>query len=120
MNQEKAQAAWNRIEALGGHGVWESDMVVISLAGAGVKDNDLAIFADFPFVQILSLADNALTDACLTHLEDLTALESLIVTGTQISPEAVSRFRSTHPTVNIVDAPPPPGTINPWTGKPIE
>lgn len=120
MNHEKSQAAWNRIEELGGHGVWESDMVVVSLAGTGVKDDDLAIFADFPFVQILSLADNALTDACLSHLEGLTSLESLIVTGTSISPVAISRFRSTHPAVNVVDAPPPAGTINPWTGKPID
>lgn len=119
MNQERAQAAWARIEKLGGHGVWEPDIIVVSLVGARVNDDDLAFLADLPFVNILSLSDNALTDACLVHLETLKSLESLVLTGTSISPEAISQFRLRHPNVNVRDTRLPKETINPWTGKPI-
>jgi hypothetical protein len=119
MNQERAQAAWDRIAELGGHGVWEPDIIVISLAGAAVNDDDLTFLADLPFVQILSLSDNALTDACLVHLENLKSLESLVLTGTSISPNAIGQFRLRHPNVNVRDTPLPKETKNPWTGKPI-
>jgi hypothetical protein len=66
--QEKAQAAWDRIEALGGHGVWESDMVVVSFGKTKVTDEDLALFQDFPFVQILDLSDTIISDEGLAQL----------------------------------------------------
>jgi hypothetical protein len=52
-NVSRAQAAWEHIEALGGHGVCEPDMVVVSLSGTAIRDDDLALFREFPFVQIL-------------------------------------------------------------------
>lgn len=54
-SQEKSQAAFDRVHELGGHGVWESDCVVISLDNTDVTDNDLALFNDFNFVEVLSL-----------------------------------------------------------------
>ncbi len=46
----KAHAAWDRIEVLGGIGVWDGSMVVVSLAGTGITDEDLSLFRDFPYV----------------------------------------------------------------------
>lgn len=115
MPQERAQAAWKRIEALGGHGVWESDMVVVSLAGTGVTDNDLMLFADFRAVQILDLSNNPLTDDCLRYLNHLEALDSLVLVGTKVSPAAVEQFKSTHPTVDVRIEAMPKDTINPFT-----
>ena len=118
MNAELAQAAWKRIEALGGHGVWESDMVVVSLAGTDVTDQDLALFADFPDVQILDLSNTALSDECLQYLSGLNSLESLILINTSISPRGVDHFRSAHPAVDVRTEPSPKNTINPFTGEP--
>ena len=120
MSHERAQAAWERIERLGGHGVWESDMVVVSLANAGVKDGDLALCADFPHVQTLDLSDNPLTDACLKHLDHLTALESLILINTSISSEAAENFAATHPGVQVKTQLTPADRINPFTGEPFD
>jgi hypothetical protein len=117
--QKKAQAAWDRIEALGGHGVWESDMVVVSFGKTKVTDQDLALFRDFPFVQILDLSDTSIGDEGLAHLGDLQALEELIVTNTKISAKTLKAFQRAHPAVKITTGPPPKGTINPFTGKPF-
>src|SRR5688572_25388520 len=91
---ESAKAAWARIEALGGHGVWESDMVVVSLKGTGISDDDLSLFSEFPYVQILDISLNLLTDDSIKHLERLSSLESLIVCDTQISDRALAAFRA--------------------------
>jgi hypothetical protein len=117
--QKKAHAAWDRIEALGGHGVWESDMVVVSFGETKVSDEDLALFRDFPFVQVLDLSDTGISDEGLAHLEHLAALEELIVINTKISEEALKDFQRTKPAVKITKEPPPEGTINPFTGKPF-
>jgi hypothetical protein len=115
--QKKAQAAWDRIEALGGYGVWESDMVVVSFSDSTVTDEDLALFRDFPHVQVLNLGGTKISDAGLAHLEGLPALEQLIVTGTMISAKALKAFQQTHPAVKVTTGPPPKGTFNPFTGK---
>jgi hypothetical protein len=120
MNQDRAQIAWNRIEKLGGHGVWESDMVAVSLEGVGIGDDDLALFADFPYIQILDLSNNALTDNCLKHLNALKSLTSLTLIGTKISADAIDVFKSMHPDVAIRTQPIPKETINPWTGRPFD
>jgi hypothetical protein len=117
--QEKAEVAWSRIEALGGHGVWESDMVVVSFGKTNVTDKDLAIFRDFPFVQILDLSDTRIGDEGLEQLENLSALEELIVTNTKISEKSLSVFQRAHPAVKVTTRPPPKGAINPFTGKPF-
>jgi Leucine-rich repeat (LRR) protein len=117
--QKKAQAAWDRIEALGGHGVWESEMVVVSFGETKVTDEDLALFRDFSFVQVLDLSDTGISDAGLAHLEHLPALEELIVTNTKISDKALKEFQRTRPAVKITKGPPPKDTINPFTGKPF-
>ena len=117
--QEKAQAAWDRIEALGGHGVWESDMVVVPFGKTKVTDEDLALFQDFPFVQILDLSDTIISDEGLAQLGELRALEELIVTNSKISAKALKDLQRSHPTVKVTTGPPPEGTINPFTGKPF-
>ena len=95
-NQERAQAAWQQIQALGGHGVWKSDMVVVSLADTRVTDEDLTLFADFPDVQILDLSNTGVTDKCLEHLSHLDALTSLVLVGTAVQPESIEEFKSAH------------------------
>jgi hypothetical protein len=117
--QKKAQAAWDRIEALGGQAVWESDMVVVSFGKTKVTDGDLALFRDFPFVQVLDVSDTQIGDEGLAQLGDLPALEELIVTNTRISAKALKEFQGTHPAVKVTIGPPPKGTINPFTGKPF-
>jgi hypothetical protein len=117
--QKKAQAAWDRIEAIGGQGVWESDMVAVSFDGTEISDEDLSLFRDFPFIQTLDLSNTTITDKGLAHLEGLPALESLKVTGTKISAKALKAFRRAHPDVTVTDKPPPKGAVNPFTGKPL-
>lgn len=117
--QRKAQAAWDRIEALGGNGIWESDMVVVSFSNAKVTDEDLSLFADFPDVQILDQSQTKISDRGLAHLDGLKALEELIVTDSKISANALKAFQQAHPSVKVTKGPPPKGTINPFTGKPF-
>jgi len=117
--QKKAQAAWDRIEAIGGHGVWESDMVVVSFGKTKVTDGDLALFRDFPFVQVLDLSDTRIGDKGLAELGEMPALEELIVTNTKISAKALKEFQLVHPEVKVTTGSTPKGSINPFTGKPI-
>jgi hypothetical protein len=117
--RRKAQAAWNRIEALGGHGVWERELVIVSLAETAVTDDDLALFRDFPFVQTLDLSHTTIGDSGLTHLAGLQALEKLTVIDTKISAPGLKAFQRAHPAVTVVTEPPPKGAINPFTGKPF-
>jgi hypothetical protein len=118
-NQKKAQAAWDRIEALGGSGVWESDIVMVSLANTAVTDDDLALFRDFPFVQSLDLSHTKVTGAGLSHLEGASDLEELAILGTKISRAALAAFREAHPNVEVVTKPPKKGSVNPFTGEPL-
>src|SRR5947209_6453750 len=92
--QHEARTAWERIEALGGHGVWEPDSVVVSLAGTGVTDADLELFESFPHVQVLDLSETAVGDDGLSRLAKLPVLEELIVVDTRISDASIERFRS--------------------------
>lgn len=117
--QKKAQAAWDRIEALGGHGVWESDMVVVTFGDTAVTDEDLALFQDFPYVQLLDLSGTKIGDEGLAFLEDLPALEELIVIDTKIGAKALKSFQKAHPGVKVTTKPPPKESINPFTGKPF-
>jgi hypothetical protein len=115
----KAQAAWQRIEALGGHGVWERDTVIVSLANTAVTDADLALFRDFPYPQVIDLSHTAVGDGGLAHLAGLPALEELIVVGTRISKPGLEAFRHDHPSVTVTTRPPPKGSVNPFTGEPV-
>jgi hypothetical protein len=118
-SQRKAQAAWDRIEALGGEGVWDDDLVIVSMANTGIIDDDLALFCDFPFVQTLDLSHTLVGDNGLVHLNELRALEELVLVDTKISKVALKAFQREHPTVRIVTRPPPKGAVNPFTGKPF-
>jgi hypothetical protein len=91
-SQRKAQAAWDRLIALGGHGVWDGDMVIVSLADTAVTDGDLEVFRDFPFVQILDLSRTAVTEDGLAHLDGATALKELIAVGVKLSKPALAAF----------------------------
>jgi hypothetical protein len=113
----KARAAWDRIEALGGYGVWDKTMVVVSLAGAGITDEDLSLFRDFPYVQILDLSHTAVSDDGLIHLAGLPSLTDLIAIDTQISGPALAGFQRDHPAVKVTTEPPPKGSINPFTSE---
>jgi len=117
--QRKAQAAWKRIESLGGHGVWERELVVVSFANTGVTDEDLTVFRDFPYVQILDLSHTNVGDAGLNHLAGLDALEELAIVDTKISEPAIKAFQRKHPSVKITTEPPPKDAVNPFTGKPF-
>lgn len=116
---KSAKAAWARIESLGGHGVWESDMVVVSLKDTGISDDDLSLFSDFPYVQILDISSNPLTDDALKHLDGLSSLESLIAVDTQMTDAAIAAFCSANPNIKVQSQPLPPSTVNPFTGKPL-
>jgi hypothetical protein len=117
-SHDRAQAAWARIESLGGHGVWDNDMVVVSLKGTEISDDDLSLFSDFPHVQILDISCNPLTDGALKHLDGLGSLETLILYDTQITDAAIAAFSSANRNVKVQSRPLPPSTINPFTGKP--
>jgi hypothetical protein len=116
-SERKADAAWDRIEALGGHGVWERDAVIVSLGNSKVTDEDLGLFRDFPFVEILDLSHTSIGDKGLSHIYGLSRLEALIVIDTRISEPALDAFRRDHPSVTVTSVPLPKGTINPLTGK---
>lgn len=116
-SQRKAQAAWDRLMALGGQGVWDADNVIVSLADTAVTDDDLAVFRDFPFVQVLDISGTAVTGAGLAHL-DGAVLEELIAVGTRLSKPALAAFRAAHPGARVVTKP-PKGAVNPFTGEPL-
>lgn len=116
--ERRAQAAWDRIEALGGDGVWDAEVVMVSFANTGITDDDLAVFRDFPFVQTLDLSGTAVTEAGLTHLDELSALEVLDVRNTKITRTAIAAFRKRFQAVTVITKKPSTSTINPFTGKP--
>ena len=116
-DQRRAQDAWDRIAALGGHGVWDAEVVIVSLAKTGVTDDDLSLLRDFPYIQTLDLSQTEVGNAGLAHLNGLSALEALIVIDTKISKTALDAFRSKHPTVKVTSEP-QPRAVNPFTGKP--
>src|SRR5262249_26793963 len=115
--QKKAEEAWARIEALGGHGVWDSDLVIVSLIDTRVTEEDLSLFLDFPFVQMLFLDRTGVGDRGLDYLTHLPALEELSIVGTKISAAAIDAFRTSHPAVKVTteSKPPPQGAVNPFT-----
>lgn len=117
--EQGARAAWAQIESLGGQGVWEPDMVVVSLAGTGITDDDLKLFGEFPYVQVLDLSDTGVGDDGLAQVSYLPALEELIVVNTRISDRAAERLRSDRPAVKVTTQRAPEGRINPFTGKPV-
>lgn len=118
-NQQKAQAAWNRLMAFGGHGVWDGDVVIVSLADTSVTDADMAVFRDLPFVQVLDLSRTGVSEVGLAHLAGVTALTELIVVGAKLGGHALAAFRQAHPVVKVVTKPPPKGAVNPFTGEPL-
>ena len=119
-SQEKSQAAFDRVHELGGNGVWESDMVVISLEGTGVTDGDLSLFSDFDFVEILSLSDTHISDAGLVYLKQLHRLGKLTLVNTNVTEQGVAELRAALPDANIETEPLPEDAINLFTGKPFD
>ena len=119
MRDRKAEAAWERLMALGGSGVWDHSMVVVSLAETQVTDDDLKVFRDFPLVELLDLSRTGISGRGLAHLDEATSLEELILVGTKLDESFLAEFRRRHPKVKIVTEPPPQGRINPFTGEPL-
>jgi hypothetical protein len=118
-SQKKAQSAWDRMEAMGGQGIWDSDMVEMSLADTEIVDDDLAVFRDFPYIEMLDVSNTAITGAGLVHLADLPNLETLIVVGAKISKADLAAFKKAHPNTTVVTKAAPKNAINPFTGKPF-
>lgn len=116
-SQKRSEAAFERIHELGGGGVWESDMVAISLDGTNIADDDLELFKDFDFVEILGLSDTKITDAGLVHLEQLTRLQTLALVNTKVTSAGVAKLRAALPNADIVTEPPPTNSTNPFTGE---
>src|SRR3954466_12860706 len=104
-SQRKAEAAWDRLMALGGHGVWDGDMVIVSLADTAVTDDDLAAFRDFPFVKVLDISGTGITGPGLAPLDGAAALEELVAIGTKLGRSALAEFRAAHPAVRVVTKP---------------
>jgi hypothetical protein len=117
VRKKDAEAAWARIEALGGHGVWEPDMVVVDLEGTSITDDDLELFEHFPFVQILNLSRTAVSDVGLKKLVQLSVLQMLLLKETRISDAAIEEFRQSHPNVDVRAQSGPQGKINPLAGE---
>lgn len=117
--QQAAEAAWDQIEALGGGGVWEGDMVIVTLSRTAVRDRDLELFRDFPFVRTLDLSFTKITDEGLAHLVDLPEIEDLIIVSTEITAAGIKRFQKARPKVSVTTRPTPKDAINPFTGQPM-
>lgn len=99
--------------------MWDGEMCVVSLAKSCVKDDDLALFDDFPFVQILDISDTEISNEGLAQLDQLTGLQSLVAINTKITDQGLSQFQREHPSVAVRATPIPKGSINPFTGKPF-
>lgn len=115
----RARAAWDRIESLGGFGVWESDVCIVSFADTTLTDADLCVFDDFPYVETLDLSRTGVTGHGLLSLVALPRLEQVTIVGTSVDDVAVAEFRTRRPNVAIVSDPPETGSENPFTGKPF-
>lgn len=92
-------------------------MVVVSLDGTGITDNDLKVFDDFPHAWMLSLNDTQIGDAGLDRLARIPALESLSIVNTRVNEVGVDRFRRLRPEVQVRTEPSPKPKINPFTRK---
>ena len=78
------------IESLGGQ--YETDpnlpdnpVVLISLAGKQISDDDLDRLDEFPQLHFLDLSSTAITDAGLAQVANLATLQFLDLSGTRIS-----------------------------------
>ena len=121
MSDEKAQAAWDKIEALGGVCIWEDGFCLASYHDTDLTDEDLAVFAGFPFIEDIYLVGNRrLTDACLTHLENLPRLKTISLYKTSITEQAAESFRNKYPQVDVISKPSKGTFRNPFTGEIIE
>jgi hypothetical protein len=107
------------MEALGGQGVWERELVVVSFAHTTVTNEDLALFHDFPYIQVLDLSHTAIGDNGLVHLAALPALEELIVVDAKFSEVGLKSFQREHPMLRVVTEAPAKESRNPFTGKPF-
>jgi hypothetical protein len=118
-DHRKFQAALDRIEALGGHYVFDKTIQAASLAKTGVIGEDLALFKDIPSVQIIDLSETRVDDAGLERLADLNELETLVLVNTLISKSAIEAFRDSRPDVQVTTSLPAKPRTNPFTGEPL-
>ena len=119
-SQERIESFVARIENLGGTVVWESDLIAVTLNDCPVTNEDLAVFNDYPEIEILSLAGTSVTDEGLRHLENLSNLTTLSLSRTHVTDVGANRLRQRLPNTSITAQGPPKGTINPFTGEPME
>jgi hypothetical protein len=83
------------------------ELVIVSLAHTAVTDDDLTLFRDFPFIQVLDLSHTAVGDNGLVHLAGLPALEELIVIDARFSGPGLQAFQREHASLRVVTEPPP-------------
>lgn len=115
--QGRYEAAFEKIEGLGGSGIWDAEVVVIDLSNTEIENKDLSVFKDFEIVQSLILDNTKIDDDGLSYLESLHHLELLSLIGTQVSEKGLNKLALSLPDLDIVTEPLPKDTINPFTGK---
>lgn len=118
--QERYEAAFKKIEKLGGTSLWEAEIVVVDLSNTEIKNNDLSLFKDFPIVQSLILDNTKIDDSGLSYLNTLHHLEHLSIIGTQVTEKGVNKLRQSLTGLEIVTEPLSKAAINPFTGKTFE
>ncbi len=69
----------------------------VILARTGVRDDDLALLARLPDVQIVSLAYTAVTDAGLAHLKECRGLRQLILYKSGVTDSGVDALKKQLP-----------------------
>jgi Leucine-rich repeat (LRR) protein len=85
-DNDPVQAATATLNQMGARVVEDRGRVLlIDLAEAPIRDDDLRILGNFPFLRSLTLADTDITDAGLHHIADLTSLETLDLSTTQVT-----------------------------------
>lgn len=72
-----------------------------------VRIDDLAVteLAAMKSLAILDLGDTSITDDSLTKLQKMPALKTVFVGGTNVTPQAVERFRKARPDCRIIWSP---------------
>lgn len=85
-----------------------------------MTNEDLAVFANYPEIQILSLVATSVTDDGLKHLENLRNLQCLALRQTLVTERGVNDLRRLLPNASITMEGPPKGTISPFTGQQFE
>jgi hypothetical protein len=67
-----------------------------------IRDADLAVLEPLSTLELLTINCREVTDLGLPHLQGLTSLKRLELTGTQVTPEGVKKLQEALPECEIV------------------